>query len=85
MDSRIFLYINFLKRLLRSHLRLILTLSGMVLSVILLLTGFSFSETYFSSSYAAIDSFKQSKVSLISGVYDYELQYLRFGRLLCNY
>lgn len=73
MDSRIFLYVNFFKKIVRSHLRLTLTLSGMVLSVIILLIGFAFSETYFSSNYAAIDYFKHSKVSLVSGDYDYEL------------
>ena len=73
MNSRIFLYINFLKKIVRSRLRLILTLSGMVLSVIILLIGLTFSETYFFSSYASINCFKRSRVSLVSGAYDYAL------------
>lgn len=73
MTSRMPLYINYYKKVIRSHLRLILTLSGLVLSVMILLVGFVFSETYFYSNYAAISDFKQSKLSVVSGKYDYEI------------
>lgn len=73
MNSRIPLYVNFYKKVIRSRLRLFLTLSGMVLSVVILLIGIAFSETYFFSKYSEIDLYKQLKVSVVSGNYNYDL------------
>lgn len=63
MAEYFLLYINYLQKVIRSHLRLILTLSGLVLSVIVLFIGLVFSETYFASKYSTIEIYNKNKAS----------------------
>lgn len=73
MRFRLLLYMNYLKKMFRSPARMVLTLAGLTLAVVLLVSGLTFSETYLKSKTRQIDLYKKNAAVQIEGVYDYEI------------
>lgn len=73
MKNSVFLYINYLKKMVRSPLRMILTLSGLTLAIIILMSGLIFSETYYAYKLAEIKSYKDNNAIVVDGAYDFEI------------
>lgn len=73
MKFRLLLVLNYLSKIIRSPARMVLTLVGLVLSVVMLLTGLIFSETYMKSKTKQTDLYKKYSIVEVVGNYDYEL------------
>lgn len=73
MRANLSLLLNYLKKIVRSPSRLALTLSGLTLSVIILIVGLVSSETYLASKLSEIEPYNQYNATVIQGKPNYEL------------
>lgn len=73
MKYRFLLYVNYLKKMFRSPARMVLTLIGLTMAVVLLISGMVFSETYLKSKTKQLDLYKKNAAVQIEGIYDYEV------------
>ena len=67
------LLLNYLKKIVRSPSRMMLTLSGLTISVVVLMTGLVFSETYLKSKVAEIEIYKTNYATVLEGRTDYDV------------
>ncbi len=67
------LFLNYIKKMFRSPSRMILTLSGLVLSVMILVSGLVFSETYLRSKTKRLEQYRENAVIQVEGMYLFDL------------
>lgn len=73
MKYRLLLYFNYLKKIFRSPSRLMLTVSGLSISMIILMIGLIYSETYMRYKLSGIEIYNTNKIFMYEGTANFEL------------
>lgn len=71
--GKILLLGNYLKKMYRSPARMILTTTGLILAVFLLMVGMIFSETFLASQLSVIKPYKTNNAVIVSGAVNFNI------------